>query len=686
MPLSRAATRPLPPHGGTRRTLERGPLDYDCRMPLPVRCSSPADRALVAAAPALAQAQPPQPARAGTGAGAAAAARPAAAAAGTARPAASTGHRRLPTDYVIGPDDVLGIVFWRDADMTRRRHGPARRHDHAAAAPRLKAAGLKPDELREQITKAAAKFIEDPNVTVVVRQINSRNVFITGQVARPGAYPVSGQMTVLQLIADRRRPDRVRRRQERSRSCATEDGKTADARSSTTTTWPRQEPRAEHRAQARRHGGGPVSARRMLACPHRRSVARRSSSSRSWPLRRRRPGRSRARSAPFRGLFGGGRPTDPNRTRQELSSPLNAARRLRRQRRRRRRHRRRAPAAGTQRRRRLRPATFDVALVLLPRQRRRGPSARRRRPAPTYYGERRSRARLGVGVNARRDTRSAPGPRSTSTRESCQLLEPSSRLDSPLTGGHARRASADDRPHDLRPSATRSWTARRRAVAGPADLARRGRRPALGYTTTRVHRRRRRRRSLAPARATLQPPGRSLDRRRCGTYDYARRPAIGLGVGDDGRPSTEHRVAGGLVVAASVLAHAATLELSAAAAARINVESVTGGDRLRPYSLWTPFGRGLDRARSRAELGPRRQLPARHRRAASRALSREAFITDAVPRHAGRPARTAARPRVHRRRSPTGDVGRRRRPRASQLPHDDRVGAGCGSRINRTCR
>jgi polysaccharide export outer membrane protein len=65
----------------------------------------------------------------------------------------------------------------------------------------IKAAGLKPDELREQIQKAAAKFIADPNVTVTVRQINSRNVFITGNVTRPGNYPVSGQMSVLQLIA-----------------------------------------------------------------------------------------------------------------------------------------------------------------------------------------------------------------------------------------------------------------------------------------------------------------------------------------------------------------------------------------------------------------------------------------------------------------------------------------------------
>jgi polysaccharide biosynthesis/export protein len=96
---------------------------------------------------------------------------------------------------------VLGIVFWRDADMSG---DVTVRPDGNITLPLIrdiKAAGLRPDELREAITKAASKLIEDPNVTVVVRQINSRNVFITGNVARPGPYPVSGQMTVLQLIA-----------------------------------------------------------------------------------------------------------------------------------------------------------------------------------------------------------------------------------------------------------------------------------------------------------------------------------------------------------------------------------------------------------------------------------------------------------------------------------------------------
>lgn len=127
--------------------------------------------------------------------------RPGTPAAPTTPPTAIATGAPIPTDYVIGPDDVLGILFWRDADMSG---DVTVRPDGMITLPLvrdIKAAGLKPDELRAQIQKAASKYIEDPNVTVVVRQINSRNVFITGEVARPGPYPISGQLTVLQLIA-----------------------------------------------------------------------------------------------------------------------------------------------------------------------------------------------------------------------------------------------------------------------------------------------------------------------------------------------------------------------------------------------------------------------------------------------------------------------------------------------------
>lgn len=118
-----------------------------------------------------------------------------------ATPAALPAGVALPAGYVIGPDDVLQIVYWKDKDMSAEA---AVRPDGKVTLPLLndvQAAGLTPDEFRDFLTKASAKFIEDPNVTVVVKTINSRKVFVTGQVAKPGAYPLSGPVTVMQLLA-----------------------------------------------------------------------------------------------------------------------------------------------------------------------------------------------------------------------------------------------------------------------------------------------------------------------------------------------------------------------------------------------------------------------------------------------------------------------------------------------------
>jgi polysaccharide biosynthesis/export protein len=107
----------------------------------------------------------------------------------------------VPADYVIGAEDVLGVLFWREADMSG---DVAVRPDGMITLPlvgEVKAAGLRPDALRDTIQQAAGKYLTDPNVTIVVRQLNSRKVFITGQVATPGAFPLTGPRTVMQLIA-----------------------------------------------------------------------------------------------------------------------------------------------------------------------------------------------------------------------------------------------------------------------------------------------------------------------------------------------------------------------------------------------------------------------------------------------------------------------------------------------------
>jgi len=106
-----------------------------------------------------------------------------------------------PPDYVIGPDDVLQVMFWRVPENSAE---VVVRPDGMISLPMLneiKASGLTPDQLREKVTTEAKRYIVDPEVSVIVRTINSRKVFITGQVIRPGAYPLGAPTTVLQLIA-----------------------------------------------------------------------------------------------------------------------------------------------------------------------------------------------------------------------------------------------------------------------------------------------------------------------------------------------------------------------------------------------------------------------------------------------------------------------------------------------------
>ena len=107
----------------------------------------------------------------------------------------------VPPGYVIGTDDVLSIVFWKDKDMSADAQV---RPDGRIALPLINevvAAGLTPEQLRTKIEEEAKKYMEEANITVVVRQINSRKAFITGEVNKPGPYPLTSPTTVIQLIA-----------------------------------------------------------------------------------------------------------------------------------------------------------------------------------------------------------------------------------------------------------------------------------------------------------------------------------------------------------------------------------------------------------------------------------------------------------------------------------------------------
>ncbi len=107
----------------------------------------------------------------------------------------------IPGDYIIGPDDILTIVFWREKDLSG--DVPVR-PDGRISLPLLNdivAAGLTPDQLRIKLNEAAAQYVADPNASVTVKTLNSRKVFVTGQVAKQGFFPLTAPTTVIQMLA-----------------------------------------------------------------------------------------------------------------------------------------------------------------------------------------------------------------------------------------------------------------------------------------------------------------------------------------------------------------------------------------------------------------------------------------------------------------------------------------------------
>ena len=150
---------------------------------------------------AAAEAQQPAPTPEATPPVAAPATPPATVPPAPASVAAPVAGVEVPPDYTIGPDDILSVVFWRDTEMSS---DVVVRPDGRITLPLVNdviALGLSPEQLRARIHAEAAKYIEEPAVTVVVKQINSRKVYVTGMVPKPGAYPLSGRVTVLQMLS-----------------------------------------------------------------------------------------------------------------------------------------------------------------------------------------------------------------------------------------------------------------------------------------------------------------------------------------------------------------------------------------------------------------------------------------------------------------------------------------------------
>jgi len=106
-----------------------------------------------------------------------------------------------PDAYVIGAEDVISVYVWKEPDMTRAL--PVR-PDGMISLPligEIKAAGNTPVQLQGILADAMKKYVSDPQVTVVVEKVASLNFNIVGEVSRPGYFPLTRRLTVLDAIS-----------------------------------------------------------------------------------------------------------------------------------------------------------------------------------------------------------------------------------------------------------------------------------------------------------------------------------------------------------------------------------------------------------------------------------------------------------------------------------------------------
>lgn len=118
----------------------------------------------------------------------------------SARPDTAKGQKP-PEGYRIGVDDSLFISVWKEPDLSSQ---VTVRPDGVITLPLINdvpVVGLSPKELQDLLTEKLKAFVNEPQVTVVVRDIRSRKVFLVGQVGKPGSFQLSGNMTLLELLA-----------------------------------------------------------------------------------------------------------------------------------------------------------------------------------------------------------------------------------------------------------------------------------------------------------------------------------------------------------------------------------------------------------------------------------------------------------------------------------------------------
>jgi polysaccharide export outer membrane protein len=107
----------------------------------------------------------------------------------------------VPASYVVGPDDSIQVMVWREPTLSGSFPVRPDGMISLALVGDIMAAGRTPMDLAKEITGKLKNFVTDPTVTVTVMAVNSKRVFLMGEVSHIGPIPLTSDLTPLQAIA-----------------------------------------------------------------------------------------------------------------------------------------------------------------------------------------------------------------------------------------------------------------------------------------------------------------------------------------------------------------------------------------------------------------------------------------------------------------------------------------------------
>jgi len=105
------------------------------------------------------------------------------------------------SSYRIGPNDVLNIFVWKEADLTRDVTVMPDGNITYPLIGEITAQGRTATEIKKTITDKLQNYVTAPEVTVIVKESRSQVIYTVGKLLRPGPYPLAPGMTVMQALS-----------------------------------------------------------------------------------------------------------------------------------------------------------------------------------------------------------------------------------------------------------------------------------------------------------------------------------------------------------------------------------------------------------------------------------------------------------------------------------------------------